>query len=188
MDPRARAIEQARHYKELSGEHFRRTLRATRTTMRIVGALLLLLASAFAAMLVPAARAGVVGPAVPAAVFAILLPTFAIFGALCLIVASKYAPPSAALLAEGEPGRATLREVRGAALSVTTHSGTITRSALILDVDLPGSAPYRVVHRMFVPHDYVPMLRRGATLAVRVDRDKPARLVVDWEATREIAT
>jgi hypothetical protein len=185
MYPPSQALEQARRYRKLSSDHFYRTLRSVRMTSTIVGVLFLLLAVAFAAMLLPGVRAAALGPSASAPVFAILCPMFVLAGVLMFFFASKLAPPSTQLLAGGLPGRATLHEVLATWLSVRTQSGSISQSALVLDVEVAGAPAYRVVHKIFVPFEHVALLRPGATFAVRVDRTKASRLVIDWGASHE---
>ncbi|MEX2238924.1 MAG: hypothetical protein WEB00_15470 [Dehalococcoidia bacterium] len=50
-----------------------------------------------------------------------------------------------------------------------------------LDLRVEGKAPERVSHHQLVPVDRASRLTPGASLPVRVDRDNPSILLIDWD-------
>jgi hypothetical protein len=179
MSDDARAEFVRRHLANRE-DHFARALRGARLGMLIGGMAFLLVAVACASVLVPAIRKPLIGD-MPISVPVLLAALFAPCAVLFFVVAGKMAPYSERLLREGRPATATLVEVRGGRFSIKSHSGTIARSVLVLDVVVDGGAPYRVSHATYVPPRGVVKLRPAAVLPIRVDPRNPQDIAVLWD-------
>jgi hypothetical protein len=81
---------------------------------------------------------------------------------------------SAYLLANGQPGTATISAIR--------DTGTTINDNPVVDLDLQvtvgGSAPYVVTHRQMISRLAIPSFQPGATVPVHVDPADPSSLTV----------
>lgn len=91
----------------------------------------------------------------------------------------------ARLLAEGRPGTARLVAVRDTGTTIGTGAQDNPVAELDLDVRLDGRDPYRATVTQLIPRLAVGRLVPGSELPVKVDRNDPQKLVVDWEAPVE---
>ncbi len=84
----------------------------------------------------------------------------------------------AALLADGRPGTAFIREARDTGIDV--HGDSVVE--MTLDVTPQGGAPYEVRTAALVPAAAGSRALPGATVGVRIDQTRPDRLAFDWQA------
>ncbi|MEZ5099051.1 MAG: SHOCT domain-containing protein [Thermoleophilia bacterium] len=82
------------------------------------------------------------------------------------------------ILRKGLPGRATIHS-----MGAPGRGATWTNVPMTLTVLVEGMAPYEVQDQWWVKHDAT--LGFGMSLPVRVDRDDPTRVAIDWDAARE---
>lgn len=69
-------------------------------------------------------------------------------------------------------------------LSITQTGAYLNRNPYVLfdfEVEVPGHPAYEVKHREIVPLVLLGRLAPGTSLPVRVDRDNPSHLIVEWE-------
>jgi hypothetical protein len=83
-----------------------------------------------------------------------------------------------ALLADGRPGSAFIREARDTGIDV--HGDSVVE--LTLDVTPQGGSPYEVRTAALVPAAAGSRALPGATVGVRIDQTRPDRLAFDWQA------
>jgi hypothetical protein len=85
------------------------------------------------------------------------------------------------ILAEGQAGKGIIREM-----------GTPARGASMYNIDLDlevhvGSlSPYRVMNQYIVPSSA--NLAVGVELPIKVDREDPSRIMIDWDSVDERPT
>ena len=84
----------------------------------------------------------------------------------------------AALLSDGRPGTAFIREARDTGIDV--HGDSVVE--MTLDVTPQGGAPYEVRTAALVPAAAGSRALPGATVGVRIDQSRPDRLAFDWQA------
>lgn len=122
-----------------------------------------------------------IGLSVPIVDFAMFLTAaiLGITGVVLLLIGLRVrrsAAANAALLAEGQPGTATVTGLNQTGMYLNENP----QVAIDLRVDVPGREPYAVTRKEFVPLILLGRLTSGAPLPVRVDRANPQRLVIDW--------
>jgi hypothetical protein len=78
----------------------------------------------------------------------------------------------------GLPGQATITGLTQTGMSLNDNP----QMKMDLSVSLPGMQPYDATHKEFVPLMLLPQVQPGAVLPVHVDRDDPAKIVIDWDA------
>jgi hypothetical protein len=79
--------------------------------------------------------------------------------------------------ATGVDGTATLESAQVTALEVADNKVF----QVTMTVQLPGRDPYQVAHMALIPERHAPAMVAGATLPVKVDRDDPSTVMLDWD-------
>lgn len=88
------------------------------------------------------------------------------------------------ILENGRPGRARLVE-RGP-FPGSGHHPQQFRLRMVLHVEVEGGAPYEVEDEWLVPGEETAALTLAETepIPVRVDRDEPRKVAIDWDGVR----
>ena len=180
-DPR---MQQIHAFRRLAQEKQTSALRNSSIGLLVGRDLFVALSVGFGIVLASNAVRGALGSGAgtPATTFAILCPSFLLVAIAFFFVAGKLAPPLERLRTGGIPGRATFIEVNlGRTLGIQHQGSSFVQSALELEVAVDGRPPYRVVHKSFLPISAYPKLVPGAVFPVRVDRNDPSELLVEWD-------
>ena len=80
--------------------------------------------------------------------------------------------------AAGLPGQATVTGLTQTGMSLNDNP----QMEMNLSVSLPGMQPYEASRKEFVPLMLLPQVQVGSVLPVHVDRDDPAKVIIDWDA------
>ncbi len=78
----------------------------------------------------------------------------------------------------GLPGEATVTGLTQTGMSLNDNP----QVKLDLSVSLPGMQPYDASRKEFVPLILLPQVQVGSVLPVHVDRNDPAKVIIDWDA------
>jgi hypothetical protein len=85
--------------------------------------------------------------------------------------------------ASGLPGQATVTGLTQTGMSLNDNP----QMEMDLSVSLPGMQPYEATRKEFVPLMLLPQVQVGSVLPVHVDRDDPAKVIIDWDAPAPVA-
>jgi hypothetical protein len=170
-------LAQVRSFRARSEQARQRAIATARVTSTVFGALLAL--GAVAAVVV-----GAMGRApLPAAgVGALMGGGFAV---MLLRMAAAMRRPSE-LAQTGIAATAVFEEVVGGGVSLqvanASMQGTVSQTRVRMQVEVEGRGPYAVEVTDFLPMEAYGRLVRGTRFAAYVDRARPQRVLIDWEA------
>ena len=85
---------------------------------------------------------------------------------------------STRILAEGQAGNGIIR-----AMGTPARGASQYNLDLDLEIHVGSRAPYRVTNQYIVPASAE--LAAGIELPVKVDREDPAKIVIDWDSVNE---
>ena len=89
-------------------------------------------------------------------------------------------PKTRRILKYGRPARATIRSVGESSMGGAATVNDQPYLGLTLEVDDGSRAPYVVTLDTIIPRAIVPQFRPGAVIPVKVDREDPQEVRIDW--------
>jgi hypothetical protein len=92
-------------------------------------------------------------------------------------------PRTRRILKYGRPARATVRGIGESSMGGTTTVNDQPYLGLTLEVDDGSRAPYFVTLDTIIPRAVLPQFQPGAVIPVKVDREDPMKVAIDWSGS-----